>query len=50
MILCSTFLFTSLAAARPISVWVRMVPIVAFLVYLNFTVLLFAFGPVEWPV
>ena len=33
-----------------ISYWKRLLPIVFFLAYLNFTVFLFAYGPWDWPV
>jgi hypothetical protein len=36
--------------SNPISWKVRFLPIIFFLVYLNFTVFLFAFGPWNWPV
>ncbi len=38
------------STARKLSSWVRFLPIIFFLTYLNFTVLLFAFGPWPWPV
>ena len=36
--------------ARQDKYWVRLLPIIFFITYLNFTVFLFAFGPWDWPV
>jgi hypothetical protein len=38
------------APARKLSLWLRMLPILFFLSYLNLTVFLFAYGPWPWPV
>jgi hypothetical protein len=35
---------------KKLSLWIRLLPILFFLTYLNFTVFLFAFGPWPWPV
>jgi hypothetical protein len=33
-----------------IPLWTRLLPVLFFFIYLNFTVFLFAFGPLPWPV
>lgn len=35
---------------KKINLWIRFLPIIFFIVYLNFSVFLFAFGPWDWPV
>jgi hypothetical protein len=35
---------------KKINLWVRFLPIIFFICYLNFSVFLFAFGPWDWPV
>jgi hypothetical protein len=35
---------------KKISLWVRLLPVIFFIGYLNLTVFLFAFGPWDWPV
>src|SRR5258708_38058009 len=48
--LAATILFNKPLTPHPISLGIRLLPILFFFVYLNFTVFLFAFGPWPWPV